>query len=138
MTLYHDESIRDHLAAAIDQVPVELYPENPLDYDLQHQHGAVLVMYTGARPGEVDSGVQVEEQRYRVVILARGLRDGLGAHALMEACRGALRGHSPDGLARLRLLDERLVGHHEGVWRWEQDWGLRVVSATAAGDDGYL
>jgi len=116
------QAAADRLKAQVPGVGVELYPENPSAWRLNHPRAALLVDYRGSDYGELmDTGIvaQGREIRLGVSVVARTLHDAYGALRLTDAVRLALLGQVLPDCRKLRLVSERFVSQEAGIWIYE-------------------
>lgn len=116
------QAAADRLKAQVPGVGVELYPENPSAWRLNHPRAALLVDYRGSDYGELaDTGIVVQgrEIRLGVSVVARTLHDAYGALMLTDAARVALLGQVLPDCRKLRLVSERFVSQEAGIWIYE-------------------
>jgi hypothetical protein len=129
----------DRLKSQVPGVAVELYPENPAAWRMNHPRAALLVDYRGSRYGEVvDTGIvaQGRELSIGISVVARTLHDAYGALAITDAvrlrswgsaCRTAEScGFPPSALCRRR----RATGFKSWCFL-RRVWPLRMPRAIA-------
>lgn len=119
-----ESQIVELLKDALPLVNVEAFPDNPTEYKLLHNKGAVLVAYKGRSSESVtDCGLSCSEYEFNVNFLFRNLRqrDGhQGVYPSLETAESALKGF-------LRLSSERFVGFENGVWEYSQLYRLNNI-----------
>lgn len=128
-----EEAYRKRLETKVSSVAVESYPDDPEDYRLIHQNGALLVAYRGAEYGPVtDTGETVQERTllFDIVVLSRDLGGHGGALSLIEEARAALTGFRAPGFRKAHPRRERFLDHREGVWAY----ALTVAAVTIAAE----
>ena len=116
------QAAAERLKVQVPGVGVELYPENPGAWRLNHPKAALLVDYRGSRYGEVvDTGIvaQGRELSIGISVVARTLHDAYGALAITDAVRLALLGQRLPDCRKLRLSSERFVSQEAGNWIYE-------------------
>ncbi len=120
------DAVVDRLGSRIADLEVRAFPDNPEEYDLYHPVGAVLVAYAGSpRYSESrDTGVNVQDREVQIscTLLLRELRGPQGAHRYLDTVRISLNGFRLPGAgggSKLRPVQERLVDHDSGIWRFE-------------------
>jgi len=130
-----------HLSARIQTLVVEHFPDDPSQYALMHPTGAVLVAYGGSRFGEVedlDAIVQDRDAQLDITLLIRGLQGPSGANAHLDAIRTALTGFKVGGAqSKLKPMRERLVGHDNGIWRFEMNFSAKVREVERGPDEAW-
>lgn len=134
-----EQAIVDRLKAHITQVAVESYPDDPREYRLRHQRGALLVGYRGADYGgrlDVERVDQERTQSFDIVVLARGLARHGGAYEHLEAARFTLAGYVVPGFDPIVCLRERFLGHTDGVWSFAFTVSARTIATEI--DDAAL
>lgn len=115
-------AVADRLKSQVPGVAVELYPDNPSAWRLNHPRAALLVDYRGSQYGEVvDTGIvaQGRDVSLGVSVVARTLHDAYGALLLTDAVRMALLGQRWPDCHKARLASERSVSHEAGIWIYE-------------------
>ena len=130
----------DRLKSQVPGVAVELYPENPAAWRMNHPRAALLVDYRGSRYGEVvDTGIvaQGRELSIGISVVARTLHDAYGALAITDAVRLALLGQRLPDCRKLRLSSERFVSQEAGNWIYELVFSAESLAVEdAEGDSG--
>lgn len=130
------DAIIAKLTAALPELTVEAFPDNPGEYELLHPLGAALVQYDGSSysDNKVSNGavVQVRTLRFTVVYLVRSLRDSSGCFALMERGAAALSGLCiPGALTAGVLTSDGFLAEADGVWTYVQAVELTTRCAVA-------
>lgn len=142
MILEIETAIVARLAAALDGVRVEAFPDNPDAYKLQHARGAVLVGYGRSdygRPKALDMVAQDRRLEFDVTVLMRNLREHGGAYGALDAVRIALTGFRPAGADKLHPVRERFLAVRDGVWRYAATFATSMPALeTAAAEQGPL
>lgn len=100
----------------------ELFPDDPDNYRLNHDVGALLVSYSNADFG-VNSAIDyvMQEQPIRVVVtlVFRELNTAQGALSALDFVRRALAGFRPAGChTPYVLVNEKCLGFTSGVWQF--------------------
>ena len=114
------DSVRERVQAALPDVAVELFPDNPASYRFIHPKGAVLVSYQTSRFKQLeDIGFVVQERQLVLyfTVFSRSLHGELGGLYLLDALRLALTGFAPVGCTRCHLLDEGFLTENGGAWQ---------------------
>ena len=134
------QAVADRLKAGVPGVAVELYPENPGAWRMNHPRAALLVDYRGSRYGEpVDTSIvaQGRDLSIGVSVVARTLHDAYGALAITDAVRLALLGQRLPDCFKTRLASERFVSADAGNWIYELVFAVEsLVVEDAEGDAG--
>lgn len=134
------QAVADRLKAEVPGVAVELYPENPGAWRMNHPRAALLVDYRGSKYGEtVDTGIvaQGRELSVGVSVVARTLHDAYGALAITDAVRLALLGYRLPDCRKARLESERFVAQEAGNWIYELVFSAESLAVEdAEGDTG--
>lgn len=134
------QAAADRLRAEVPGVAVELYPESPASWRLNHPRAALLVDYRGSKYGDaVDTGIvaQGRELSIGVSVVARTLNDAYGALLITDAVRLALLGQRLPDCRKLRLDSERFVSQEAGLWIYELVFSAEsLVVEDAEGDTG--
>lgn len=116
------EQTRQQLAARLPGLACDYFPENPDDYRLLHDVGALLLSYTSTTFGGTDAlGIVVQPQpvRLTVTVVIRQLNGKSGAVAALDALRQIIGGWRPDGCATpFILVDEKFLGRTDGLWQY--------------------
>jgi len=130
----------DRLKSQVPGVAVELYPDNPATWRMNHPRAALLVDYRGSKYADVlDTGIVAQERTVSIGIsvVARTLHDAYGALALVDAVRLALLGQRLPDCRKLALDAERFVSQEAGIWIYELTFAAEsLVVEDADGDTG--
>ncbi len=123
-----EQAIIDRLAAEIDNVRVEGYPDDPVNYRLMHPNGAILVSYRGSTYAPPTSFKVVQEQRvlYDITIVTKNLRTNTGAYAYLEQIKTALTGYLIPGLKRMFPVQDGFLSDTNGIWRYGITFALNA------------
>ncbi len=116
------EAVASRLKGQMPGVAVELYPENPAAWRLNHPRAALLVDYRGSKYGDVVDTAFVAQGRELAIgvsVVARTLHDAYGALLLTDAARIALLGQRWPDCRKARLSSERFVSQEAGIWIYE-------------------
>jgi len=117
------------LTARFPGLSVELYPDAPEGYRLDHPVGALLVRYAGSKYGPIrDTNILVQERRLglEVTLVMRSLHGKDGITGTLEQVRLALAGYAPPAFGKLVPVSDEFLGEHGGEWRYAIDF----VTAT--------
>jgi hypothetical protein len=104
------------------QCKVEVFPNNPAQYDFAGLPAALLIHYAGSRfapPKGPANTNQARAMEFSLVLLVRSLRGEGGAYDHLEDIRLAIQGRSFAGAGPATLTRDQLDEEKDGVWRWE-------------------
>ncbi|WP_371356119.1 Gp37 family protein [Pseudomonas chlororaphis] len=138
------EAMRDRLQKTFGQeLVVELFPENPSIYRLNHARGAILLAYGKSTFGgseAVDSIFQTRNIVIRLTLVFRQLNGKDGVISSLDQIRACLTGwFAPHCDQACRPVAEQFIGHMQGVWQYGQDFALRATQLQVMGpEDGPL
>ncbi|TXI34363.1 MAG: hypothetical protein E6Q69_04165 [Aquipseudomonas alcaligenes] len=114
---------------------VELFPENPAQYRLNHPRGAVLVAFGKSTFGgsqAVDSMFQERNLVIALTLVFRQLNGKDGAVGYLDRIRDTLTGWWPPHCDQAcRPVSERFIGHLQGVWQYGLDIATRATQLQA-------
>ncbi|MFL1515294.1 Gp37 family protein [Pseudomonas prosekii] len=125
------------------QLNVELFPENPLQYRLNHPRGAVLLAYgrsTFGHSHSLDATVLARQVVVRLTLIFRQLNGTDGVISHLDGIRGCLTGwYPPHSDQACQPIAEQFMGHLNGVWQYAQDYAIRTLQLqTLAAENGPL
>ncbi len=113
------------------ELAVELFPENPKAYRLNHPVGAILVAYGRSKFGNQEVTDAVLQERSLVIPLTlvfRQLHGKTGVIRYLDDIRLCLTGWVPPHCDNAcRPLEERWIGQVEGVWQYAQEFATRTT-----------
>lgn len=115
------ESLRAHLQAALPEVGVELFPDNPAAYRFIHPHAVILIqLQSGEFKALEDIGTVVQERQLFIhfTVMARSLHNDFGALAVLDSLRLAVVGFEPTDCTPIHLLKEQFVSEEAGTWMY--------------------
>ena len=116
------DAVAAHLQAALPWVQVDVFPENPFDYQFIHPTGAVLVGYQSSKFTQIE-GLGTIAQRRDVVlhltIIGAHLHGDDGTLAILDEVRLAIVGFKPPNCLPCSLLQERFLSEDAGAWQYE-------------------
>lgn len=116
------ESIKQHLLKHIEHFAVELFPDNPSEYFLRDEAGAILIQYAGSKFEQLNS-IDIIQQRRTVTlaltIIARSQHNDDGALAILDQVRLAMVGFRPTNCLACSLVNEEFAGEAEGLWQYQ-------------------
>lgn len=113
------------------QLAVELFPEDPSKYRLNHSRGAVLVAYGRSRFGSseaTDAVFQARDLVFRLTLVFRQLNGANGAVAHLDHVRDCLTGWWPPHCAQpCRPVAEQFIGQVQGLWQYGLDMAIQAT-----------
>ncbi|SDU58415.1 Gp37 family protein [Pseudomonas mandelii] len=113
------------------ELMVELFPENPLQYRLNHPRGAVLLAYGKSTFGTSESTDAIVQARHvvlRLTLIFRQLNGTTGVVSYLDRLRSCLTGwYPPNADQACRPISEQFIGHQNGVWQYAQDFATRTT-----------
>jgi len=122
------EQLKDGFAR---ELSIELFPEDPSKYRLNHPRGAVLVGYGRSRFGPSEALDAVFQARAMVVPLTlvfRQLNGRDGVIEYLDRVRLQLTGWTaPHCDQAMRPLEERFIGQLQGVWQYGLDMATHAT-----------
>lgn len=125
------EAIVARLKVKVPGMAVELFPERPEEYRLNHPAGAILVSYNSSRFDTTTDMSFVVQPRMTVVslnVLRRQLNGNTGILDVMDAVRLALVGFKPPNCRRkIWAIQEKYLGETAGVWQYALDLGTEMI-----------
>ncbi|AJO78758.1 Gp37 family protein [Pseudomonas sp. MRSN 12121] len=134
------EAMRDRLQEAFGKmVMVELFPENPSGYRLNHTQGAILLAYGKSTFGGSEAGDSMFQARnivIRLTLVFRQLNGKDGVVSYLDHIRGCLTGwFAPHCDQACRPVSEMFIGHQSGVWQYAQDFAVRATQLQIMGPE---
>lgn len=122
------------------QLSVELFPEKPSGYRLNHPRGAILVAFGNSKFGEPEALDAVFQQRNMTIPLTlvfRQLNGRDGVITYLDAIRDCLTGWYPPHCDNAcRPVDEVFIGQVAGLWQYTQRFAIRATQLQQAGFGG--
>ncbi|MBS9780872.1 MAG: Gp37 family protein [Gammaproteobacteria bacterium] len=115
------KDIETRLQQALPDFAVELFPEHPEKYRLNHANGAVLIAYHGSDYGEPKATDIAHQQRviqWRLTVITRSQHNDFGSLAALDAIRLSLLGYRPPHCDKLYLSKEQFDGEDAGLWQY--------------------
>lgn len=138
------EAMRARLQEAFGKVlAVELFPETPSTYRLNHARGAILLAYGKSTFGgseAMDSMFQGRNIVIRLTLVFRQLNGKDGVISYLDQIRECLTGwFAPHCDQACRPVAEQFIGQMGGLWQYGQDFALRATQLQLTGpEDGPL
>lgn len=119
-----------------DELMVELFPENPAQYRLNHPRGSILLAYGKSTFGgseSTDSIFQARNMTLRLTLVFRQLNGKDGVVSYLDRIRACLTGwYAPHCDQAFRPIFEHFIGHMNGVWQYAQDFATRSTQLQIA------
>lgn len=113
------------------ELMVELFPESPQGYRLNHPRGAVLLAYGKSHFGHSEATDAVFQERnlvIRLTLVFRQLHGKDGVISYLDRLRGCLAGWFPPHCDKACWpVAEHFIGHMNGVWQYAQDFSIRAT-----------
>jgi hypothetical protein len=134
------EAMRDRLQEAFGKdLAIELFPENPSVYRLNHARGAILLAYGKSVFGGSeanDSMFQARNIVIRLTLVFRQLNGKDGVISYLDQIRTCLTGwFAPHCDQACRPVAEQFIGHMQGLWQYGQDFALRATQLQVMGPE---
>lgn len=134
------EAMRDRLQEAFGKdLTIELFPENPSVYRLNHGRGAILLAYGKSTFGgseAMDSMFLARNIVIRLTLVFRQLNGRDGVISYLDQIRTCLTGwFAPHCDQACRPVAEQFIGHMQGLWQYGQDFALRATQLQAMGPE---
>ncbi|WP_236643552.1 Gp37 family protein [Pseudomonas chlororaphis] len=134
------DAMRDRLQKTFGQeLAVELFPENPSAYRLNHTRGAILLAYGKSTFGGSEAGDSMFQARnivIRLTLVFRQLNGKDGVISSLDQIRACLTGwFAPHCDQACRPVAEQFIGHMQGVWQYAQDFALRATQLQVMGPE---
>jgi len=123
-------ALQDRLKGAFsEELMVELFPENPVQYRLNHPRGSILLAYGKSSFGgseSTDAVFQARNMTLRLTLIFRQLNGKDGVIGYLDRIRACLTGWYPPHCDQAcRPISEQFIGHMNGVWQYAQDFATR-------------
>lgn len=121
------------------ELSVELFPENPKTYRLNHPLGAVLVAFGSSKfsnSNASDSEFQERNLVLPLTLVFRQLNGAKGVIGYLDLVRDCLTGWRPPHCdLAMAPLDEVFIGQVNGVWQYTQRFATRATQLQQAGPE---
>lgn len=139
------EQLLDALVARLkgafgQELMVELFPEAPSQYRLNHARGAVLVAYGKSTFGGSEATDAMFQQRnlvFRLTLVFRQLNGRDGVTSYLDRIRDCLTGwYAPHCDMACRPVAENFIGHLQGVWQYGLDIATRATQLQYMAPEG--
>ncbi|WP_110970248.1 Gp37 family protein [Pseudomonas huaxiensis] len=113
------------------ELSVELFPEAPGNYRLNHPRGAILVAYGRSKFGDSEATDAVFQERqlvFRLTLVFKQLNGKDGVTSYLDRIREHLAGWYPPHCDRpCQPVSEQFLGHVQGVWQYALDVSTRAT-----------
>lgn len=116
------EELRQRIFEQTSLFSVELFPDNPEDYRLNAEDGAILIQYLGSEFASSDSTSIVQQRRtldIAITVLARSQHNEYGALQVLDAVRLAVMGFRPQQCSPIYFVKEEWLGSESGIWQYQ-------------------
>ena len=116
------EDVKDHLSKRITDVVIEMFPDEPEKYRLNHPNGAVLISYQGSQYGAAEDITFVNQSRnieLSLTIVSRSQWNEQGAIASLDQVRNAMAGFTAKNCKKATLKSEQFLGVDAGLWTYQ-------------------
>lgn len=125
------------------ELSIELFPENPAQYRLNHACGAILVAYGKSTFGaseSTDAVFQARNMSFQLTLVFRQLHGTSGAISYLDRIRECLTGWKPPHCdMTCRATAENFIGQVQGLWQYGLSVATRAVQLQIMGlEDGPL
>lgn len=125
------------------ELAIELFPENPAQYRLNHACGAILVAYGKSTFGaseSTDAVFQARNVSFQLTLVFRQLHGSSGAISYLDRIRECMTGWKPPHCdMTCRPTAENFIGQVQGLWQYGLSIATRAVQLQLMGlEDGPL
>lgn len=132
--------LQEHFAR---ELSVDLFPEAPGNYRLNHPRGAILLAYGRSKFGDSEATDAVFQERqlvFRLTLVFKQLNGKDGVTSYLDRIHEALTGWKPPHCDRpCQPVSEQFLGHIQGVWQYALDITTRSTQVqVVAPDNGPL
>ena len=134
------DAIKMRLADKVAHVAIDLFPERPEDYRLNHAVAALLIGYSGSQYATTsDTGMiaQQRELRVFVTVAARKLNGTTGAIGLSDQVISALQGWRAPHCQPMWLIKDSFAGETAGIWRHVVELATRTMAVQVDGSSDW-
>jgi hypothetical protein len=119
------KAIQEKIAQAHPNLSVELFPDRPDQYRLNHPVGAVLVSYSGSSyttENLINVSSCMREMNVSLTMMVRSLNGDKGAIAITDSVRNTIHGQVLEGaLSNIELVKDSFAGNDNGIWQYLLD-----------------
>lgn len=116
------EEIRQRILEKTTRFEVELFPDEPDEYRLNAEDGAILIQYLGSNFDKTEAASLIQQRRtldLAITILARSQHNELGALNVLDQVRSAVMGFKPDQCSACYFVKEEWLGSESGIWQYQ-------------------
>lgn len=110
---------------------VELFPENPREYRLNHPVGVILVAFSGSSFSDsaaTDATFQDRKMSVPLTFVFRKLNGPRGVINYLDQIRAELTGYQPSHCTTpLAPQEEKFLGQINGLWQYSQKYGASTT-----------
>lgn len=121
------------------ELAVDLFPEQPGNYRLNHPRGSILLAYGRSQFGQPEAADAVLQERnlvFRLTLVFRQLNGKDGVTSYLDRIRESLTGWYPPHCDNpCRPLSEQFLGHVQGVWQYAVDIATRATQLQVQGPE---
>ncbi len=116
------EDVKDHLGKRVTDVAIEMFPDDPEKYRLNHPSGAVLISYQGSQYADAQDITFMNQPRtieLALTLITRSQWSDKGAIALLDQVRNALAGFTAKNCKKTVLKSEGFISSEAGLWTYQ-------------------
>ena len=116
------DAICERLQQDIPDAMVDVYPDNPQEYNFIHPSGTILVGYRSSRFSDEIGLGRISQQRVMTLaltIIGANLHGDYGALAILDEARLSVVGFRPPDCTPCHLISEQFVDEEAGAWVYE-------------------
>ena len=121
------------------ELAIELFPEHPAQYRLNHTIGAILVAYGKSTFGaseSTDAVFQARNMSFQLTLVFRQLHGTSGAISYLDRIRECLTGWKPPHCdMTCRPTAENFIGQVQGLWQYGLSIATRAVQLQIMGPE---
>ncbi|NNA49755.1 MULTISPECIES: Gp37 family protein [Pseudomonas] len=121
------------------ELAIELFPENPAQYRLNHACGAILLAYGKSTFGaseSTDAVFQARNMSFQLTLVFRQLHGTNGAISYLDRIRECLTGWKPPHCdMTCRPTAENFIGQVQGLWQYGLSVATRAVQLQIMGPE---
>ena len=121
------------------ELAIELFPESPVQYRLNHACGAILVAYGKSTFGAseaVDAVFQARNMIFQLTLVFRQLHGTSGAISYLDRIRECLTGWKPPHCdMACRPSAEHFIGQVQGLWQYGLSIATRATQLQVMGPE---
>ena len=116
------EDVKNHLCKRVTDVAIEMFPDDPEKYRLNHPSGAVLISYQGSQYADAQDITFMNQPRtieLALTLITRSQWSDKGAIALLDQVRNALAGFTAKNCKKTVLKSEGFISSEAGLWTYQ-------------------